>query len=84
MKRQFRTKSLHRLHLNNLNNQVVKALDMFVTSFAGRDATPDTQKEEIVNTKGNELYEVPTSCDPQKKEGSIEMKEDLLYEVPPQ
>ena len=84
MKRQFRTKSLHRLHLNNLNNQVVKALDIFVTSFAGRDATPDTQKEEIANTKGNELYEVPTSCDPQKKEGSTEMKEDLLYEVPPQ
>ena len=54
---------------------------MFVTSIAGRDATPDTQKEEIANTK---VYEVPTSCDPQKKEGSIEMKEDLLYEVPPQ
>ena len=54
---------------------------MFVTSIAGRDATPDTQKEEIAKTK---VYEVPTSCDPQKKGGSIEMKEDLLYEVPPQ
>ena len=69
---------------------------------------PDTQKEEIANTKENELYEVTTSCDPhiemeennsyeaptstikmaehdtQMKKRSTEMKEDIVYEVPPQ
>ena len=90
----------------------MKALDISITTFAGRDATPDTQKEEMANTKENELYEVPTSSDPQRginiemeennvyevptsmikmaerdtqtKIRSMEMKEDVLYEVPPQ
>ena len=85
----------------------MKALDISIISFTGRDATPDTQREEIATTKENELYEVPT-CDPhiemeennvyevptsmikmaerdtQTKIRSMEMKEDVLYEVPPQ
>ena len=62
--------------------QVVKALVIFLTSFAGRDATLDKQKEEIANTKENKLYEVPTSCDPQKRGINIEMEESNLYEAP--
>lgn len=54
----------------------MKALVISVTSFAGRDATLDTQKEEIANTKEKELYEVTTSCDPH-----IEMEENTLYKV---
>ena len=55
---------------------------MFATSFAGRDATLDTQKEEMANTKENELYEVTTLCDPQKRGINIEMEENNVYEVP--
>ena len=62
--------------------QVVKALDKSVTSFAGRDTTPDGQKEEMEVTKENELYEVPTSGDTQKRGMNIEMKETHLYAVP--
>ena len=60
----------------------MKALDNSVTSFAGRDTTPDAQKEEMEVTKQNELYEVPTSCDTQKRGMNIETKETHLYEVP--
>ena len=87
----------------------MKALDISITTFAGKDATPDTQKGEMANTKENEvptssdpqsginiemeennLYEVPTSMikmaerDTQTKIRTMEMKEDVLYEVPPQ
>ena len=56
--------------------QVVKALVISLTSFAGRDATLNKQKEETANTKENELYEVTTSCDPH-----IEMEENTSYKV---
>ena len=62
--------------------QVVKALVISLTSFAGKDATLDKQKEEIANTKENELYEVTTSCDPQKRGINVEMEESNLYEAP--
>ena len=62
--------------------QVAKAVDKSVTSFAGRDTTPDEQKEEMEVTKDNELYEVPTSCDSRKRGMSIETKENHLYEAP--
>ena len=55
-------------------------VDNSVTHFAGRDTTPDAQKEEMEVTNENELYEVPTSCDSQKGEMNIE--ETHLYEVP--
>ena len=61
--------------------QVAKAVDKSVTSYAGRDTTPDAQKE-IEITKENELYEVPTSCDSQKRGMNIETKENHLYEAP--
>ena len=60
----------------------MKALVISVTSFAGRDATPDTQKEEIANTKEKELYEVTTSCGSQKRGINVEMEESNLYEAP--
>ena len=55
----------------------MKALVVSLTSFAGRDTTLDKHKEEIANTKENELYEVTTSSDPQ-----IEMEENTSYKVP--
>ena len=57
-------------------------VDNSVTSFAGRDTTADSQKEEMDVTKENELYEVHTSCDTQKRGMNIEIKETHLYEVP--
>ena len=56
--------------------------DNSATPFAGRDTTPDAQKEEMEITKDNELYEVPTSCDTQKRGMNIETSETHLYEVP--
>ena len=61
--------------------QVAKALDKCVTSYAGRDTTPDAQKE-VEITKENKLYEVPTSCDSQKRGMNIETKENHLYKAP--
>ena len=68
--------------ISALQLAVVKALDKSVTSFAGRDTTPDAQKEEMEVTKDNELYEVPTLCDTQKRGMNIETKENHLYEAP--
>ena len=78
MKRKFNTKSIHRLHLNCLNNNLCISVRS-VTSFAERDATPDAQKE---ITQKNELYEAPTSCDTLETGTDVQRNENNLYEVP--